>query len=154
MLSKIKNNQNYFVYDNFKRFFFIVFLLIISSMGIFLLVIDNWFVKVFGALITLVMFVKILDMLLFKKLSFTETYIIKEWYLLGEKKFLISELKATTVKNLWSGIIFFDKPNSSFFERLAMNFETFPIGNKQFKKIKEILIEKNVIQGNEHEWNY
>ncbi len=34
-----------------------------------------------------------------------------------------------------------------------MIFEIFPIGNKGFEKLKNILINKKIIKGEEYEWN-
>lgn len=123
-----------------------------SFLGWFFILVNNWFTIVFGGMLLLVGLLNVLDAFLFKKLTINHDFLIKEWYFFGSKSIPLMSLKATVAKRLWSGTIFFRDRNNSSWNGFIMNFETFPIGNDGFRKIKKILIDKKIITGDEYEW--
>lgn len=141
-----------FKYNNLKRIFIGMAFLIIVVLGLFLVFIENWFATIFGGLLIAIGTFRVLDIMFLKTLVINENFLVKEWFLFGNKSIAIKDLRANVVKRIWSGAIFFQTRNSSFFQRTIMSFETFPIGNEGFKMIREILIKKNVIKGDEYEW--
>lgn len=143
-----------FEYDDLKRLIFGMVYLMMIVLGLFLVFIENWFAVICGGLAVVVGTFRLMDIMFFKVLVIDKNFLVKEWFVFGSKSIVIKDLKATATKRVWGGQIFFMTKNSSFFENILMSFETFPIGNEGFRAIKEILIEKNVIRGDEHEWNY
>lgn len=144
---------NIYKYNNFKRFIlsFVYILLIFLSYMFYL--IPNWFASLFGAIGMFFISITLLDILLFKELTINDTSIKKRWFLFGGKEILLSNLKVGVTKRLWSGLIFFRKKNKFHLDGFLMNFEIFPIGNKNFNEIRNILINKKIITGAENEWN-
>jgi hypothetical protein len=143
-----------FRYDDFKRCLILIILLFSALLGSFLILIGHWFAILFGVLLVLVQTHSILDILFFKTLIFNDDSIVKEWFYFGKKKIKIEDLKVSVSKRLWTGTIVFSDKNKGYFSNTFMSFETFPIGNEGFRKIREILIEKNIIKGDENGWNY
>lgn len=143
-----------FKYDNFKRFVAAISFLFIVVLGFFFVLIQNWFAVIVGILMVFVGIFRIFDILFFDSLIIYENFLIKKWYIFGQKSINLKNLKATATKRVWSGSIFFSDKNKGYFSNLLMSFETFPIGNESFREIRNLLIEKKIIQGDEHEWNY
>lgn len=143
-----------FEYDNLKRIIFGMVYLMMIVLGLFLVLIENWFAVIFGSLAVYMGTFRLLDIMFFKALIIDKNFLVKEWFVFGSKSIPTKDLKVTVAKRVWSGQIFFMAKNSSFFQNILMSFETFPIGNEGFRAIREILIKKNVIKGDEHEWNY
>ena len=141
-----------FEYDALKRFLIILVFFFMSFLGWFFILVNNWFTIVFGGMLLLVGLLNVVDAFLFKKLTINHDLLIKEWHFFGSKSIPLMSLKATVSKRLWSGTIFFRDRNISSWNGFLMNFETFPIGNNGFRKIKKILIDKKIITGDEYEW--
>jgi len=143
-----------FEYDNFKRILILLAYVFGIFLGLVLILIDNWFVKVVGILFVIFGLISVIDMSLFKALIFKDDRIVKEWHYLGSKKINFEDLEVDIVKRLWSGIIYFKDRNKGSLTRLLMQFEMFPIGNDKFQEIREILINKKIIKGDENGWEY
>lgn len=143
-----------FKYSDGKRFIVILAFLFMFIMGLFFILIGNWFTIFFGSILIFVSLLNAIDICFFKALIINDNFLIKEWYLFGKRSIKISNLSAVVAKRLWSGTIFFREKNDAVIGGFLMNFEVFPIGNSGFKQIKKILIEKQVIKGDENEWNY
>ena len=143
-----------FKYDTLKRLLVAVSFFVVALLGCFFLLIGNRFADFFGIVMIFIGLQSFLDVLLFNKLIFTDDYVLKEWVIFGGKKIEYSNLEAGASKRMWTGTVFFrDKRKKPFFQ-FFMDFETFPIGNDGFKKIRGILIEKKIIKGDEDGWNY
>jgi len=153
-IKSISNEKIVFEYDNFKRILIILAYVFGIFLGLVLILIDNWFVKVVGILFVIFGLISVIDMSLFKALIFKDDRIVKEWHYLGSKKINFEDLEVDIVKRLWSGIIYFKDRNKGSLTRLLMQFEMFPIGNDKFQEIREILINKKIIKGDENGWEY
>ena len=145
-IKSISNEKIVFEYDNFKRILIILAYAFGIFLGLFLILIDNWFVKVVGILFVIFGLISVIDMSLFKALIFKDDRIVKEWHYLGSKKINFEDLEVDIVKRLWSGTICFKDRNKGSLARLLMQFEMFPIGNDKFQEIREILINKKIIK--------
>ncbi|MDD4883159.1 hypothetical protein [Sulfuricurvum sp.] len=143
-----------FKYDNFKRFVFILFYIFSIFIGLFLLLVPNLFANIFGWIVVIVTIAATINILFFKSLEFHDDFLLKQWYIFGEKKIKYDNLKVGASKRVWSGTIFFSDKNKGYFSNFFMTFETFPIGNEGFREIRSLLIDKKIIQGDENEWNY
>jgi len=143
-----------FEYNNLKRIFISIAFSIIIILGLFLVFIENWFAVLFGLLLIIIGFISMLDILFFKVLIFYDEYLIKEWFVFGKKKIKFDNLEVSTSKRVWTGTIFFRDKRKNYFTQFFMNFEIFPIGNKGFREIRQILINKKIILGDENGWNY
>lgn len=143
-----------FEYDNLKRIFIGIVFFMIIMLGLSFVFIGNWFAVLFGLLLILIGLPSMLDVVFFKVLIFYDEYFIKEWFVLGKKKIKFDNLDVSTSKRVWTGTIFFRDKRKNYFTQFFMNFEIFPIGNKDFRAIRQILIEKKIILGDENGWNY
>jgi hypothetical protein len=143
-----------FTYNNFYRFIFIFWLLLMFVLGLLFILTNKLFAIIFGILIVIFVFFSILDILLFKRLVIYQHYITKEWYVFGIKKINFSEIKVTLVLRIWTGQLIFS--GKKITDRFVMNLELFPVVDfkNKLNKLKSILIEKNIIKGDENEWNY
>jgi hypothetical protein len=146
--------QVVFKYNNFKRMIISFMYLFMILIGFFLILIENWFAVLFGILLIIIGLLSALDILFFKVLSLNDKHLIKEWFVFGKKKIGLNDLEVSVVKRVWTGTITFRDKKKKSFTQFFMNFETFPIGNDGFREIKKMLIEKKIIKGDEHEWNY
>lgn len=152
-IRSISNEKIVFEYDNFKRVLIILAYVFGIFLGLFLILIDNWFAKVVGILFVFFGLIIVIDMSLFKALIFKDDRIVKEWHYLGSNKIYFKDLTVSVSKRIWTGQILFKNRNRSYFYNRLMIFEVFPIGNKGFKLIKEKLIKEQIIKGDEYEWN-
>lgn len=143
-----------FQYDNGKRTLMIMLEVFFSLLGLFMMFFENIFLIIFGGIIFLIGLKQILELSLFKSLKFREKYLCKEWYFLKNIKIPYTDLRSGAAKRLWTGLISFKSKRITFFQEIMMDTEVFPIGNDGFRAIREILIEKKVIQGDENGWNY
>jgi hypothetical protein len=143
-----------FEYDNFKRLVFVLFYSFSIFIGLFLLLVPNWFANIFGWILVIITVIDTINILFFKSLEFHDDFLVKRWFIFGDKQIKYEYLKVGASKRIWSGTISFSDKHKSYFLNFLMSFETFPIGNNGFRKIRDILIEKKVIHGDEHDWNY
>jgi hypothetical protein len=144
-----------FQYDSIKRILISMLFLTIIILGILLIMLNhNIFTVLFGLLMIVIGSVRLFDILFFKKLIINSDFLIKEWFLFGAKTINMKNLRVNVSKRMWTGTIFFNNVEATYFSNFLMRFEIFPIGNDSFRKIKNILIEKKIIKGDEYEWNY
>jgi hypothetical protein len=144
-----------FQYDSIKRILISMLFLTIIILGILLIMLNhNIFTVLFGLLMIVIGSVRLFDILFFKKLIINSDFLIKEWFLFGAKTINMKNLRVNVSKRMWTGTIFFNNVEATYFSNFLMRFEIFPIGNDGFRKIKNILIEKKIIKGDEYEWNY
>lgn len=148
-----KNNKIVFKYNNFKRYLISLSFIVFIFLGINFIFIGHWFSISLGIILTITGAHNLIDILFFKSLTFENKFVTKKWFIFGEKKVKIDDLKIGVSKRIWTGIITFSDKNKNFLSNSLMVFELFPIGNKGFKEIKKILIDKKVIKGTENEWS-
>jgi len=154
MEKRYPSKEIHFKYDNLKRILISIVFFIIVILGLFFLFIGHWFSILLGILFIIIGLLSIFNLLFFKELIFHNDYLIKEWFVFGRKKIKFDDLETSVSKRVWTGTIFFRDKRKNSFSQFFMNFETFPIGNDGFREIRNILIEKKVIKGDENGWNY
>jgi len=142
-----------FKYDNFKRSIILLAYLGMIGFGFFLISLYHLFAIIFGYLLIIVGLFYFIDIFFLKYLIISNKCITKEWFLFGRIRIKNKDLIVSVSKRIWTGQIFFKNKNRSYFYNRLMIFEVFPIGNKGFKEIKEILIKEQIIKGDEYEWN-
>lgn len=147
------NEKIIFEYDNFKRLVILVAYFIVMILGLLFISISQWFAIILGYLLFVVGIFYFIDILFFKCLIITNKSIIKEWVLFGKIEVKYENLSVIVAKRIWTGQVLFKNINRSYFYNRLMIFEIFPIGNKGFEKLKNILINKKIIKGEEYEWN-
>jgi len=143
-----------FRYDTARRLLVAMVFFGVALLGYLFLLIGNWFTVFLGIVMICIGLQSFLDVLLFKELIFSDNYILKKWFIFGGKKIEYSNLSASASKRMWTGTVFFRDNRRKPFFQFFMDFETFPIGNEGFKKIRKILIDKKIIKGDENGWNY
>jgi len=143
-----------FKYDNFKRVSIAILMFFFVLLGSLIMNFGNLFSFFVGLIVVLFSFGSLVDILFFKSLIFKNNCVIKEWYLFGSKKIKFENLVVGVNKRLWTGRIYFEDKRKRFLSRLIMQFEMFPIGNTGFIKIRNLLIDKKIIKGDENGWNY
>ncbi len=147
------NEKIIFEYDNFKRLVILVAYFIVMILGLLFISISQWFAIILGYLLFVVGIFYFIDILFFKCLIITNKSIIKEWVLFGKIEVKYENLSVIVAKRIWTGQVLFKNINRTYFYNRLMIFEIFPIGNKGFEKLKNILINKKIIKGEEYEWN-
>lgn len=143
-------------YSVLGKLLMLFFRLMAFCLGIGMILIDSIFAQIFGVLCLLYGWIGFFLSLFFIKIVFYEKSIETSWNVLGwmfEKHILYSELSAMKVNGIFGGSIsFLDKRNrldSMFF----FTIDLLPIQKEEILKIKNILIEKKIIKGDENVWN-
>ncbi len=138
-------------------FMLLVWLLVGIPFGLFFfLVVNNYFANFFGVLLILFSILSFFNLLFFKSLIFYEDKIIKELNIFGKdykKTLQYSKMETTVSKNFFGGSLMFWEKENKLKTYCFFIIDLFPISNEEFKKIRQILIDKNIIDGDFH-WNY
>lgn len=135
---------------------FVFILILLIGVGILKMNV-NWIFNLFGILTILYMLFIISDIIFFEKYIFNENYFKKYWNILGYK---------LAYKIHYENLVFAGLNKISFFfviigfrnskSKLSVLFlSLYSIGNcnEDFKKIKDFLIHKKIIKGDEYAWN-
>ncbi len=144
-------------YSLFGRIFVLLFRIFMIFVGFILIHIDSIFVNFLGFMCITFGILDFLNILTFYRLIFYQDKLVKEYYFFNEKhknRLSYSDLEVMVSKRFFGGTLMFWKKNKRWKTILFFKFDLFPIKNEEFKKIKKILIEKNIIKGDENEWNY
>ncbi|MDX1807897.1 MAG: hypothetical protein R3331_00020 [Sulfurospirillaceae bacterium] len=135
----------------------LVWLLFGLPVGLFLfLVVNNYFANFFGILLVTFSVFCFLNLLCFKSLIFYENEIIKESSIFGKvykRTLSYSKMETTVSKRLFGGSLMFWEKENKWKTYWFFVIDLFPVSNEDFKKIRQILIDKNIIDGDFH-WNY
>lgn len=134
-----------------------VFGIIFCLMFFFLF--ENYFVKTLSCIGVLILLYNIVNILVFKKLTFTDKRIIKKYF--NPMKFCIvnDSLEYTKMNvQFWnrflnSRLTFWEK-GKKWRTKWEYSFSLIGIDDKNIENIKQILIYKEVIKGDEYEWNH
>jgi hypothetical protein len=144
-------------YNFYGKIFILLFRIFMTLVGLFLIFIDNIFVNFLGFMLIIFGILDFINILTFYRLIFCQDELVKEYYFFNDKhkkRLNYSDLEVMVSKRFFGGTLMFWKKNKRWKTILFFKFDLFPIKNEEFKKIKKILIEKNIIKGDENEWNY
>ena len=141
-------------YNLYKRIFISIIFLFILYFGIVIILMHNMLTILFGLLFVLTSLLRLFDFIFFKKLILGSNYISKEWFLFGKLKINIIDIKVTSVHRIWTSNIFFKSLKFGFLKNIMMSIELYPVSSnkKKYIKIKEFLVLKQIIKGDEYEW--
>jgi len=134
----------------------LLWLLFALPIGIFLLLIDNYLANFFGIILVIFSVFYFLNLLFFKSLIFYENQIMKESNIFGKtyKRTLdYSKMDSTVSKSFFGGSLMFWEKGNRWKTYWFFIFDLFPVSNENFKIIRQILMDKNIIDGDFH-WNY
>ena len=120
---------------------------------------ENYFVKTLSCIIVLILLYNIVNILVFKKLIFTDKKIIKQYF--NPLKFCIMNVSLEYTKmsvQFWnrilnSRLIFWEK-GKKWRIKWKYSFSLIGVSDKNIENIKQILIDKKIIKGDEYEWYY
>ena len=140
-------------YSIHKRVLAVFTYLLIASFGIFCIYLNMWLTIIIGILIFISSTIHLLDVLLFKELIIGDEFLTKKWYLFGNKKVELSNLYIFCSNRVWKNKILFYPTNGSKVSRFCMNIESYLVAKNKFEDIKNVLISKGLITGEEKCWN-
>lgn len=127
-------------------------------LGLFFFFVEiNIFISIFGLLIFLYAFVSFVDIVLFASIEFSADKIIKKWSFFSfdiTKEIRYEVIEVTVSKRFFGGMLMLWEKGKRLQTALFFILDLMPITNNEFRAIKQILIEKKIIGGDEHEWNY
>ncbi|WP_418178905.1 hypothetical protein ACNSOO_07975 [Aliarcobacter lanthieri] len=150
-------------YNFFGRIFRMLFYMFGIIISILLFNINLFSSLVAAVVFTLIVYI-ICDMCFFERVIFTNYHVIKEWRIFGKSIFNKIKYKDLIIEHsqkihFGSGLLIFYKSNykgylKKIFKRLFFFIELAPINKNDIKKIREILIEKKILKGDEYDWKY
>lgn len=152
-VSENKTSKEVFTYSLHKKFFAVMVYLLFLFFGIFCIYLGNLFTIVLGILLIFAAFINILNVFLFRSLIIEGAFLIKQWYFFGNKKIAIDDLMAYNGKKIWKNTITFLSKNGSAKLNFCMNLECFLLKKATFEDVKNLLIYKNIITGDEKCWD-
>lgn len=138
--------------------FALLFYIFGVSFCLFIMFYGNLFFFIVGLIGFIGCIYTLLDIWFFRRVIFTNYYVIKEWNAFEKSyfhkiKYKNLELQALQ-KRLISGHIVFKTIGANYFKTFCFQINLIPISKKDLKKVKEVLIIKRVLRGDEYEWNY
>lgn len=122
-------------------------------------VFENYFVTILLCIIGFLVLYNIMDILVFKKLIFTDKKIIKQYFNPLKICFMNNSLEYEKMSvEFWNRILntrltFWEK-DKKWKTKWKYSFELIGVNDKNIETIKQILIDKKVIKGDEYEWYY
>jgi hypothetical protein len=134
----------------------LLFRLIAFCLGIGMILIDNLFAQIFGVLCLVYGWIGFFLSLFFTKIVFYKKSIETNWNFLGwtfNKHILYSEATAMKINGIFGGSISFLDKKNRLDSMLFFTIDLFPIQKEEILKIKNILIEKKIIKGDENVWS-
>jgi len=142
-----------FEYEIETRLLGLVFRSFSIMIGLFLLIPDEIWVKVFAVILIIFGLIGFLDMLLFKSLIFDTEKVIKKWFLFGTKKLEINDLEVGRVIGRYGGgVILFSEKNKRF-NKKSFSIDELPLSRKDIQKIKDILLSRKIIEEDTIRWD-
>ncbi len=142
-------------YDLLGKIFALLFRTFGFLIGLFLLFPNNYIVTLIGIIFVVLAFVDFFNILFFDSLTFYNDKIVKKTNIFGKRnQRSLDYLKMDTSvsKRFFGGSLMFWEKENRFKTYWFFIFDLLPISNNEFKKIRKILINKNIIDG-DFEWN-
>jgi hypothetical protein len=143
-------------YNLFKMIIALSFRILGVLLGIFfLLAFENNIVKIISLITILFFLADLLSVLLFQQIVFTDNGVRITFSLFLENKYyeysIVRVMKSNGTIFGGGSISFYDKRKK--YINIFGNIDLFPVSTNDINQIKNILIEKKVIKGDEYEWN-
>ncbi|QKF82392.1 hypothetical protein AEBR_1912 [Halarcobacter ebronensis] len=135
---------------------FFIFSIYFSS--IFIIFYINLLMFIIGLMCCLLFTFVFLDTIFFKRVIFTKFNVIKYWSIFGKN--YINKIKYKDLKIIHSkkgyvfGTLNFTEKKAGFFKRFCFFVSLTPLQDETIKQVKQILIEKEILKGDEYDWNY
>jgi len=124
-------------------------------LGDFFISVDNIFVTLIGIIFLIVGLWGFLVNIFFIKMIFYNSKIETQWNIFGfkfSKTLLYSLMEVTKLNSTFGGSLMFWDRRSRLKTIYFFIIDLLPVSRVEIKKIKNILVEKKVIQGDEYEW--
>lgn len=139
-------------YSLYKKILATAIYLVIVLCGIFCIQINILITIFVGIVILVAAIVHIIDILFFKSIIINDTNLIKNWYLIGSKKIALPNLYAYNQNKIWKGFITFHSKDGGFIKDFGINMESFLLKNANLEDVRNTLISKGIITGEEKSW--
>jgi len=126
-------------------------------LGLFFLLANNYFANFFGIFFILIFVLDFFNITLFDRLVFYDDALVKESSIFNNsytRKLKYHEAEVMISGAFFGGTLMFWEKGRRWKTAWFFTFDLLPISNNEIRAIKQILIEKQVIKGDEHEWNY
>ena len=154
--SQIEEPLFFIEYSFLSKILVLLFRLLGVFLGDFFISIDNIFVILIGIIFLIVGLWGFLVNIFFIKMIFYNSKIETQWNIFGfkfSKTLLYSfmEVMKLNGKLLGGSLMFWDR-RSRLKTIYFFIIDLLPVSRVEIKKIKNILVEKKVIQGDEYEW--
>ncbi len=155
----MKNNQNYtLTYIGLSRVLYVVyyFLIMCSIGGIFVLLMENWFAKLLGFLITLFLLLTVLNAIFFKSIEIYEKKLVFNWYCFNSEIIDNQDLFVMLKQGIgWGGLFSIKNKQKPIKSWLFMNISIFPLDYEHLDDIRKMFIDKNLDVGKDDDcWPY
>lgn len=118
---------------------------------------QNYTTKIISLFFILLFILDFLEKIFFNELIFTSKKIIKKSNFFIKNYFFIinyNKMEIAVSKGYFGGMLIFWEKNRKFKTIWHFTIDLFPVSNQEFLKIRKILVEKNVIQGDKNGWSY
>ena len=157
MKTKIQIEEPLFFieYSFLSKILVLLFRLLGVFLGDFFISIDNIFVILIGIIFLIVGLWGFLVNIFFIKMIFYNSKIETQWNIFGfkfSKTLLYSLMEVTKLNSTFGGSLMFWDRRSRLKTIYFFIIDLLPVSRVEIKKIKNILVEKKVIQGDEYEW--
>lgn len=132
------------------------FRLMAFCLGIGMILIDSLFAQIFGVLCLFYGWIGFFLSLFFIKIVFYKKYIKTSWNILGwifDKYILYSEVSVMKSNGIFGGSISFLDKKNRLYSMFFFTIDQLPLTKEEILQIKNILIEKKIIEGDEYVWS-
>jgi len=153
--SQIEEPLFFIEYSFLSKILVLLFRLLGVFLGDFFISIDNIFVILIGIIFLIVGLWGFLVNIFFIKMIFYNSKIETQWNIFGfkfSKTLLYSLMEVTKLNSTFGGSLMFWDRRSRLKTIYFFIIDLLPVSRVEIKKIKNILVEKKVIQGDEYEW--
>ena len=143
-------------YDLLGKIFALLFRIFGFLIGLFLLFPNNYFVNLIGIIFALLSFLDFFNILFFESLTFYNDKITRKTNIFGrrnQQSLDYFKMNTSVSKRFFGGSLMFWEKGNRFKTYWFFIFDLLPISNNEFKKIRKILIDKDIING-DFGWNY
>jgi hypothetical protein len=126
----------------------VLFRILAVIIGFYFCMASNVFLILFGCFVIIFFTYDFFNVILFDKLVFYETKIVK-----NKRELRYEQMETTLMKHFFGGALTFNQKNNRLRTMLFFRIDLLPISNCDLKKIKDILVQKKVIDKDSFQWN-
>jgi hypothetical protein len=133
----------------------LIFRLLGIFIGFFLSVLDEILITGIGYLLLFLFLTSFIDILLFQEMELNDNTFTKRWYLFGSKQISVDSLNLARANNSYfnGGTVAFWRRGHRLMDIFLFKLDLLALGQANTQKLKQKLINLNLIKGNEHGWN-